>query len=952
MTPHQTAPNSLLGRTSQLTSLFSSRIRGGSARRASRPRPFQLESLENRSLLAFTVLDSAITLEDEAATFAEVRMSVEPTDSTATGNVTLAIQAFGASTNSIADPGSISVLPGTSGTTTITPLSSQDNVDGGTRSFVTVSLAPGEYRIRIPQLNDTAVTGSQDKRMKVEVMLAGDRLGAGAAGVVSDFEQLRAGAAWLQAQGGGNFVTQTFYRQRGIDLSQNLYSEELDVNRNGVVDGTDVRQIDANHAVGAVTVDLQSDVDAPAFTNFQLTQDTGSSNTDRISTNVAMQGTVIDADGAGVEKLEARIDGVGGSGAFVDITDDAGITAAGNFTISRTVLDRIFGGTLSVGRHTIELLATDTLGNRTPTSDSEQLVFTLIGNGTGQNVAPTGPTTLPDQTAEAQTAFSLTLGTGVTDADPGDTLTTTVTLSSGAAIPAWLSLNATTKVLSGTPADTDVGVLNLLVTHTDSQSKVLVQQLKITVIAHNDPPVLNHIDNLTATAGTPFVRIFSTSEFSDPDPGDTLTLEVVRLVNNQVAAFPAWLSYNQTTRTLSGTPSNSDAGGYTLRVTVRDAAGETDSQNVTLTVSAVEVNQAPVVNDQTFGLAAGANNGTLVGNVAATDANNDVLTYAITAGNANGAFAINASTGAITVADSADIVVGTQVLTVSVTDDGNPALSDTAQITINIAAASDDQVRISLRTFDTNGNQITTIDAGATFELRAFIQDIRATPTGVFSAFTDVTYTAALATVQGTITHSSTYGGGTAGNTTTAGLLDEVGGVDGTSPLGGSEFEIFRVRFTAANTAGVITFTADPADQAVQHPVLLFNAIANLDNSLIEFGSTTLAINGFGAPAGIGESNPLHNADNPFDVNGDSFVSPLDALIVINRLNASALPHSAEFVDVNDDGYATPIDALLVINHLNGLSRSAMGSTVTSDDHDHASAQEDLVDSIFAELAD
>jgi hypothetical protein len=61
------------------------------------------------------------------------------------------------------------------------------------------------------------------------------------------------------------------------------------------------------------------------------------------------------------------------------------------------------------------------------------------------------------------------------------------------------------------------------------------------------------------------------------------------------------------------------------------------------------------------------------------------LTYAITAGNTGGAFAINASSGQITVANSAALDFETTPsfsLTVQVTDDGSPALSTSAPVTI------------------------------------------------------------------------------------------------------------------------------------------------------------------------------------------------------------------------------------------------------------------------------
>jgi spore coat protein CotH len=59
----------------------------------------------------------------------------------------------------------------------------------------------------------------------------------------------------------------------------------------------------------------------------------------------------------------------------------------------------------------------------------------------------------------------------------------------------------------------------------------------------------------------------------------------------------------------------------------------------------------------------------------------------------------------------------------------------------------------------------------------------------------------------------------------------------------------------------------------------------------------------------------------PLDTNGDSYTSPLDALIVINLLDAGIELSSSEFMcDVNQDGYASPIDALIIINEIDRQS--------------------------------
>ncbi len=70
--------------------------------------------------------------------------------------------------------------------------------------------------------------------------------------------------------------------------------------------------------------------------------------------------------------------------------------------------------------------------------------------------------------------------------------------------------------------------------------------------------------------------------------------------------------------------------------------------------------------------------------------------------------------------------------------------------------------------------------------------------------------------------------------------------------------------------------------------------------------------------------SPWQNRANPVDVNSDRFVTPLDALLVINWLNAHGASSLNEpdqtastRIDVSGDGLVTPLDALRVLNHLN-----------------------------------
>ncbi len=93
-------------------------------------------------------------------------------------------------------------------------------------------------------------------------------------------------------------------------------------------------------------------------------------------------------------------------------------------------------------------------------------------------------------------------------------------------------------------------------------------------------------------------------------------------------------------------------------------------------------NLPPVVSNQAFVIPESSPNGTVVGTVAASDPNTgDVLTFAITAGNTAGAFAINGTTGQITVSNNTPFqTVDRFFLTVQATDAGG--LTDSATVAV------------------------------------------------------------------------------------------------------------------------------------------------------------------------------------------------------------------------------------------------------------------------------
>ncbi|MBC6400818.1 MAG: cadherin repeat domain-containing protein, partial [Ekhidna sp.] len=192
--------------------------------------------------------------------------------------------------------------------------------------------------------------------------------------------------------------------------------------------------------------------------------------------------------------------------------------------------------------------------------------------------------------------------------------------------------------------------------------------------ANTAPTITNQTFSVAedATNGT----VVGTVKFSDPD-GDDMIILILSASHDRVFA----INTSSGVLTLRGALDYETTQTYTLEVEVSDSKLETTAV-VTINVTDVAENTAPAISDQTFSVAEDATNGTAVGTVKATDAEDDDLTFSITSGNTGDVFAIAGSTGAITVAGSLDFeTTSTYTLKVSVSDG---TLSDRADIIINV----------------------------------------------------------------------------------------------------------------------------------------------------------------------------------------------------------------------------------------------------------------------------
>ncbi len=271
--------------------------------------------------------------------------------------------------------------------------------------------------------------------------------------------------------------------------------------------------------------------------------------------------TVTTADGTGVgvaDGATVTIDvDLNNDGDFADVGElnfVSGVITDNSVTITLPMLDD----------RTIKIRArvSDIAGNL-GTSPVTTLVIDAIPN---QVPMVTNP--IADQNATEDLPFEFVMPTNTfTDPDAvvGDVLIYSIT--SG---PVWLTIDSTTRELSGTPDNNDVGTIPIVIRATDRDGGSVSDTFDITVANINDAPMLvNPIADQEASAGSLFTFMISPNTFVDVDVNDTLSYSA-ELLNGNDLLLPAWLSFNAATRTFSGTPTANDVGMLSIRVMVRD----------------------------------------------------------------------------------------------------------------------------------------------------------------------------------------------------------------------------------------------------------------------------------------------------------------------------------------------------------------------------------------------
>ena len=236
-------------------------------------------------------------------------------------------------------------------------------------------------------------------------------------------------------------------------------------------------------------------------------------------------------------------------------------------------------GNEDVGTTTLEVTAVDKNLERV------SAIFDLAVENVNDEPTLTGD--IPDQRVDQGQEFTFDVSTFFEDVDVGDTLTFSAT-SDGADLPDWLSIDAATGVLAGTPTDSDVGSIPVEVLASDTSDATVSASFAMEVFDVNDAPSIP--DQLfTVSPSATDLSIVATIAATDPDSDGPFEFEVLDGDPNQAFSIDA----------TSGVIVVADAtqlvqdAEFTLAVQVTDAGAPPMSGTGTVTILVTD-NLAPI----------------------------------------------------------------------------------------------------------------------------------------------------------------------------------------------------------------------------------------------------------------------------------------------------------------------------------------------------------------------
>ena len=383
----------------------------------------------------------------------------------------------------------------------------------------------------------------------------------------------------------------------------------------------------------------------------------------------------------------------------VKATSDDTSTATTTFTISVTDVDEHDVGTISDSDDDADQISEDAtagtaVGITASASDADGTddVSYSFDN---------------DSQTSTDTLFSIANDTGV------------ITLASGASLDHETD-DSHEVVVKATSDDTSTATATFTISVTD------VDEHDVGTISDSD----DDADQISedATAGTAVGIIASASD------GDGTNNTVSYSFDNDLLTS-GFFSIDASSGVVTLTNSNSldyeTATSHDIAVKATSSDGSSTTATFTINVTDINDNTPIITASQSFDINEDSDNGTSVGTVGFTDADSDAVntfTWTITGGNTNDAFAIDPSTGELTVNTSSelDYESDTILYTLSLTVSDGATTSSAETVTINILDVSEHDAAPSAAYLGLPDNYINitfTPESGVSYQLhRSFVE--------------------------------------------------------------------------------------------------------------------------------------------------------------------------------------------------------------------------------------
>lgn len=502
-------------------------------------------------------------------------------------------------------------------------------------------------------------------------------------------------------------------------------------------------------------------------------------------------------------------------------------------------------------------------------------------------------------------------------------------------------------------------VLSVRAADNGSPSLSVTRNVTVTVANVNEPPTITsstfRIGELAAP-GSLIGRVLVT----DPEP---LQFHVFRWADEFSSDEFTIDSNNGEIRLAPGAALDfSTKSLYEVHVHVTDSGLPTGAVTKRIQIEITDENNPPVFNDlSSLSIPENASQGDVIGAFSASDRDAGTeFTFAILAGNAGEQFALDASTGELSVARNNAFDFESKAeweISVQVTDNGTPRKSATKAFVVNISDVNEpplvNPASFSLAENSTAGSLVGKVnfsDPDAADSITITIVD---SPDA--GRFNIDSHSGNITVKEGAVLDFEGQNR----------FIITVSVTDGVTQSVQAEVEI---QLSDVNEPPQIVRELEPQQftAAIEFsweiPGDLFRDVdagQNLSLELVDpnlpwlaFDTNTRRISGLAWNGSVGNHSltlratdngtpPLHidlpwtieilanaspwqNPDDPFDVNGRSDVTPADALVIINYLNRSNLtniPSNVDFrpnfLDVSGNNKIEPLDALQVINYLN-----------------------------------